>query len=240
MTTTALSGRLNDGTNERTAAMAVSGGVRLFPPCIMDSHLCSFFGGPALLYLQLLLSRPHLLCLPSRLHSPSREVQVLPKERHDHYERRSTLLSLSTSRHCTPRFWPSFLSGPPFSPASSRSSGLSFSFSPPHPPCSTFQQLLVSPNNCHGDVDRLWTFSRCTLQMWLIKVEGGAGVRTLTRFCVRLLHLPDKLMSATSPQGGHKCIMALRRGWSWQAQGGLRYMVDINWDKVMNTINNFR
>lgn len=56
MITTALSGRLNDGTNERTAAMAVGGGAPLFPPCITDSNLCSFSGAPALLYLQLLLS----------------------------------------------------------------------------------------------------------------------------------------------------------------------------------------
>lgn len=69
---------------------------------------------------------------------------------------------------------------------------------------------------------------------------GGAGVRTRAGLCVRLLRSPDKPMSATSPQGGHKCIMALRSTWSWQAQGGWWYMVDINWDKVMNSINNLR
>ena len=47
-------------------------------------------------------------------------------------------------------------------------------------------------------------------------------------------------MPATSLQGGHKCIMALRSGWSRQAQGVSRYMADISWDKTMNTINNLR
>lgn len=45
-------------------------------------------------------------------------------------------------------------------------------------------------------------------------------------------------MPGTSLQGGHKCIMALRSAWSRQAQGVSRYMVDISWDKAMNTINN--
>lgn len=85
-----------------------------------------------------------------------------------------------------------------------------------------------------------WTFSCTTLQMWLIKVEGGAGVRTVTGFCIRLLRSPDKLMSAMSPQGGHKCIMVLRSTRSWQAQGGLWYTVDINWDKVIIMINNLQ
>lgn len=79
--------------------------------------------------------------------------------------------------------------------------------------------------------------------MWLIKVEGGVGVGKVAGFCIKLLHLPaisDKPMPATSLQGGHKCIMALRSAWSRQAQGVSQYMVDINWDKVMNTINNFR
>lgn len=77
--------------------------------------------------------------------------------------------------------------------------------------------------------------------MCLIKVEGGVGVGKVAWFCIKLLHLPaisDKSMPASSLQGGHKCIMVLRSAWSRQAQGVSQYMVDINWDKVMNTINN--
>lgn len=55
---------------------------------------------------------------------------------------------------------------------------------------STFHQLLVSPNSCHVDVDRLETFSSHTLQMWLIKVEGGVRVEKVTGCCIKLLHLP--------------------------------------------------
>lgn len=39
----------------------------------------------------------------------------------------------------------------------------------------TFHQLLVPPNSCHVDVEGLGTFHPRTLQMWLIKVEGGVG-----------------------------------------------------------------
>lgn len=85
-----------------------------------------------------------------------------------------------------------------------------------------------------------WTFSCTTLQMWLIKVEGRGRGEDGNRILRQAAPFAWQAMSATSPQGGHKCIMALRRTRSWQAQGGLCYMVDINWDKVMNTINNLR
>lgn len=53
-------------------------------------------------------------------------------------------------------------------------------------------------------------FTSHTLQMWIIKVEGGVGVEKVTGFFIKQLHLPDKPMPAMSLQGGHKCIIALR------------------------------
>lgn len=123
-----------------------------------------------------------------------------------------------------------------FPPLHSSFPAISLTWSPFHPTllvpsgCHSLSHLLILPsppsNSCWCLLITVtlmwtdWTFPCRTLQMWLIKVEGGAGVRTVTGFCVRLLHLSDELMSATSPQGGHKCIMALRSGWSWQTQGG--------------------
>lgn len=180
-----------------------------------------------------------LLHFASRLYCTSYRVQVLPKERRDHYERHAASLLLSTFQHCTHRSG-HFSCLVAFSPSSSRSSGLSFSFSPPCPPYSPFRQLLVSPNNCHVDVDRRNFFHAPPCKCGSLRWRGGPGVRTVTGLCIRLRRLPDKPMSATSPQGGHKCIMALRSTRSRQAQGGLWYTVDINRDKVMNMINNLR
>lgn len=158
-----------------------------------------------------------LLHFPSRLYSTSYRVQVLPKELRDRYEQHSA--------SCL--FWPFLLPGRLFTQL--------FSF--------LRAVVLVLRDSCWCLLITVtlmwtgWTFSCGTLQMRLIKVEGRGRGEAGNRI---LLRSADKLMSATSPQGGHKCIMALRSTRSWQAQGGLWYMVDINWDKVVNTINNFK
>lgn len=176
-----------------------------------------------------------LLHFPSRLYSTSYRVQVLPKEHRDHYEQHSASLIPSTFQHCTCLFW--LLPGRLFTQLFSFLRAVVLIRLPVLliPPSDSCWCLLITVTLMWTG----WTFSCSTLQMWLIRWRGGAGVRTVTGFCVRLLRTPDKPMSASSPQGGHKCIMALRSTRSWQAQGGLWYMVDINWDKV-NTINNLR
>lgn len=69
----------------------------------------------------------------------------------------------------------------------------------PSPPSNSCWCLLITVTLMWTD----WTFPCRTLQMWLIKGEGGAGVRTVTGFCVRLLHC---LMS-WCPQRPHKAYI---------------------------------
>lgn len=151
----------------------------------------------------------------------SNKVQVLPKE----HGNRALLIScrprprtarIPLSRHFSS---PSpFNPTPPPPPFSFFQTVIPFFTSPYLVP--TFHQLLVPPNSCHVDVEGLGTFHPRTLQMWLIKVEGGVGTarvrvrgEKVTGSCIKLLHLgaiSDKRTPATSLQGGHKCIMALR------------------------------